>query len=522
MLFNSLGFLFIFLPIVLIGYQLAGYLGRRAVITWLAIMSLVFYAEWRREFLILLVGSILFNFACSRILAALKTRGDASNKVQGYVLFAGVSGNLLLLAYYKYLFPILNGLGRLEVVLHQFAGVLLPLGISFFTFTQIAYLIDLRQGAAEPQDFTDYVLFVTFFPHLIAGPLLHHSEIMPQFRENRAYRLRLDDLSVGFSWFVMGLFKKVYLADTIAPFADAAFAHPGELTALGAWSGVLAYTAQLYFDFSGYSDMAIGLARMLSIRFPLNFDSPYKAANIIDFWSRWHMTLTRYVTLYLYNPVSLWVNRRRLAKGKRVSRKGSATIEGFSSMVALPTLFSMFIIGVWHGAGFQFLLFGVFHGVYLTVNHGWRIWRGRNRKAGDHPVERTGANAWLVRTCCVLLTLFCVVIGQVLFRADSTTGAFQMMSSMTALHGLGLHGAHYELKIFARLVVLFAIIWLLPNTQQILARYNPADGVAALDSWLGRRMLWQPTIGWAVWIGGAFLLALIYMEDTSRFLYFQF
>jgi D-alanyl-lipoteichoic acid acyltransferase DltB (MBOAT superfamily) len=506
------------LPIVLLGYQLAGFAGRRAVIAWLAFMSLVFYAEWRRTFLILLIGSILFNYACSRVLVALRER----EKAKGYVLFVGVSGNLLLLGYYKYLFPFLNGLGRLEILHHQFAGVLLPLGISFFTFTQIAYLIDLRQGTAEKQSFVDYVLFVTFFPHLIAGPLLHHSEIMPQFREDRVYRLRKDDLAVGFSWFVMGLFKKVFLADTIAPFADTAFAHPSALTAVSAWCGVLAYTAQLYFDFSGYSDMAIGLARMLSIRFPMNFDSPYKSANIIDFWSRWHMTLTRYVTLYLYNPVSLWVNRRRLAKGKSVSRKGSATIAGFASMVAFPTLFSMFIIGVWHGAGFQFLLFGVFHGVYLTVNHGWRIWRGRNKKRGEHTAERTGFSKWTVHIAGVLLTMLCVVIGQVLFRADSTSGAFQMMASMAARHGFGAHSAGTELKLVARLIFLFAIIWLLPNTQQVLARYAPADGVRALDDWMGRRLQWRPNAGWAIVIGGAFLLALIYMEDTSRFLYFQF
>jgi D-alanyl-lipoteichoic acid acyltransferase DltB (MBOAT superfamily) len=517
LLFNSLGFLFIFLPVVLLGYQLAGLLGRRAVIAWLAFMSLVFYAEWRRAFLILLVGSILFNYACSRIIASLRD----TDRTKSYVLFAGVTGNLLLLGYYKYLFPFLNALGRLEILHFQFAGVLLPLGISFFTFTQIGYLIDLRQGAAEPQEFVDYVLFVTFFPHLIAGPLLHHSEIMPQFQQDRTYRLRRDDLAVGFTWFVMGLFKKVYIADTIAPFADTAFAHPGALTAIGAWSGVLAYTAQLYFDFSGYSDMAIGLARMLSIRFPLNFDSPYKAANIIDFWARWHMTLTRYVTLYLYNPISLWVNRRRIARGKKVSRKGSATIEGFVSMVAFPTLVSMFIIGVWHGAGFQFLLFGVFHGVYLTVNHGWRIWRGRNRKHGEPVIERTGPSAWLVHAGCVLLTLLCVVIGQVLFRANSTAGAFQMMASMAARHGVGLNGEGYA-KIFIRLAALFAIIWLMPNTQQVLAHFNPADGVTGLDSWLGRKLQWRPSAGWAIAIGAAFLLALVYMEDTSRFLYFQF
>jgi D-alanyl-lipoteichoic acid acyltransferase DltB (MBOAT superfamily) len=345
---------------------------------------------------------------------------------------------------------------------------------------------------------------------------------MPQFRENRVYRLRLDDLSVGFSWFVMGLFKKVFIADSMAPFADAAFAAPGSLSAVSAWAGVLSYTVQLYFDFSGYSDMAIGLARMLSIRFPLNFDSPYKAANIIDFWSRWHMTLTRYVTLYLYNPVSLWVNRRRLAKGKKVSRKGSATIEGFSSMVAFPTLFSMLIIGVWHGAGFQFLLFGLFHGVYLTVNHGWRIWRGRNKKAGIHVAARTGISAWMVQAGCVLLTLLCVVVGQVLFRADSTAGAMHMLASMGARRGIGIHDAGNQAKIFVRLAVLFAAIWILPNTQQILARYDPAQGVVALNSWLGRRLLWRPSAAWAIVIGVAFLLALTFMEDTSRFLYFQF
>ncbi len=513
MLFNSLGFLFIYLPLTLIGYQLAGLLGRRAVVVWLAFMSLVFYAEWRREFLLLLGGSILFNYACASLLNRYRTR----ERVGSSLLSAGISGNLLLLGYYKYLFPFLSELGRLTILHHQFAGVLLPLGISFFTFTQLAYLIDLRQGAAELQDFPSYVLFVTFFPHLIAGPILHHSEIMPQFQEERKYRLRADDLAVGFTWFVMGLFKKVFLADSIAPFADTAFANPRALGALSAWLGVLSYTMQLYFDFSGYSDMAIGLARMFSIRFPLNFDSPYKATNIIDFWSRWHITLTRYVTLYLYNPISLAVNRRRLARGKKVSRKGSATLEGFTSMVAFPTMISMAIIGIWHGAGLQFLLFGLVHGVYITINHAWRIFG--KKKTGP---EATGAALWARQSASVLLTLLCVVIGQVFFRANSTRGAFAMLASMGTAHGLGLNALSADVAVIGRLVLRFAIVWLLPNTQEILFRFQPAEGVREPHGWFGRHMLWRPSMGWAFAIAIAFMVALTWMENTARFLYFQF
>lgn len=512
MLFNSFGFLFVFLPITLVGYQLAGLIGRRAVVLWLGLISLVFYGVWRREFLCLLGGSIAFNFLCSRLI----TRWRDRERFASAAMFAGVCGNLLLLFYYKYLFPTLSGLDDLLRLHHTFAGVLLPLGISFFTFTQIAYLIDLRQGAAEPQDLPEYVLFVTFFPHLIAGPILHHSEIMPQFREQRRYRLRADDMSVGLSWFIMGLFKKVMIADTIAPFADATFATPHALGVLPAWIGVLSYTIQLYFDFSGYSDMAIGLARMLSIRFPLNFASPYKAANIIDFWARWHMTLTRYVTLYLYNPISLAVNRRRLAKGKKISRKGSATLEGFTSMVAFPTLVSMLIIGVWHGAGTQFLLFGLFHGVYITANHAWRIFRKKP------VVETSAARARLHHGASVLLTLLCVIFAQVLFRADSTHGAFVLFASMAGKGGLGAHALVALHKPMLLLPLLFAAVWLLPNTQQILARFGSDEGTHPQTGTFGRLLLWRPNLTWALTMTAALIMCLAFMEDTSRFLYFQF
>lgn len=514
MLFNSFEFLFVFLPVTLAGYQVAAMLGRRAVVMWLGLMSVIFYGVWRREFLWLLGVSIAFNFLCSRWIVRWREWEQRASAA----MWTGVCGNLLLLFFYKYLFPTLTGLGELLRLHHTFAGVLLPLGISFFTFTQIGYLIDLRQGAAEPQDLPEYLLFVTFFPHLIAGPILHHSEIMPQFREERRYGLRAADVSVGLSWFIMGLFKKVMIADTMAPFADATFAAPHALGILPAWTGVLSYTMQLYFDFSGYSDMAIGLARMMSIRFPMNFASPYKAANIIDFWSRWHITLTRYVTLYLYNPMSLWVNRRRIAKGKKVSRKGSATLEGFTSMVAFPTMTAMIIIGIWHGAGTQFLLFGLFHGVYLTVNHAWRIFR---RKPADAPTP----GRWLGHVnygASVLLTLFCVILGQVLFRANSTQDAFALFASMGGKGGLGAHALGSLHKAILLLPPLFAVVWLLPNTQQILSCFGSDAGTSSQPGLLGRWLLWRPGVAWAISMAAAFIVCMAFLEDTSRFLYFQF
>ncbi len=511
MLFNSLQFLFVFLPIALLGYNVAGRFGGRAVVAWLGLMSIVFYAVWRYEFVVLLLGSVLVNYAFSRMLVRFREQPG----MQKSLMFAGVGCNLLLLFYYKYLFPSLSGLHRLGILHHQFAGTLLPLGISFFTFTQIAYLIDLKEGAAEPQGFPEYLLFVTFFPHLIAGPILHHAEVMPQFRRSH-FRLNAEDMSVGLSYFVIGLSKKVILADTVAPVADIAFAHATSLTVVPAWLGVLSYMLQLYFDFSGYSDMAIGLARMFSIRFPLNFDSPYKAASIIDFWSRWHMTLTRYITLYLYNPISLWVNRRRLARGKSVSRRGASTVEGFAEMIAVPTMISMVLVGVWHGAGLQFLLFGTLHGIYITVNHVWRLMqKKRNGSASSHagPMQamRTAAS--------VALTLLCVLLAQVLFRADSTANAFSMFAAMFGLHGTALPAMSTILPSLVRLPIRFAIVWLMPNSQQILGL--EAAPAFAFGLW-NRTLLWRPSVSWAVALSIAFLMSLAWMEDTTRFLYFQF
>src|SRR6185312_11703256 len=253
MLFPSAEFVLVFLPIALLGFHLIGRFGRKPALAWLTIISIAFYAKWRLEFVPLLVGSITFNYLCGTLIA--KT-ADRPGK-QKLILVLGITGNLSLLMFYKYLFPMLAFLDEAGIIHHHWEMLLLPLGISFFTFTQIGYLIDLGQGQALPQGFLSYTMFVTFFPHLIAGPILHHKEIMPQITEERPYGLKAKDLDVGFSWFLLGLLKKLLIADQIAPLADAAFAHPQGLAFTAAWSGALAYALQLYFDFSGYSDMAV-------------------------------------------------------------------------------------------------------------------------------------------------------------------------------------------------------------------------------------------------------------------------
>jgi alginate O-acetyltransferase complex protein AlgI len=506
MLFNSPEFLFCYLPMVLLGYAILSKFGRTPVVAWLAFASLAFYAYWRFEFVFLLVGSIAVNFACSRLIWRLRER----SKSQMIVLTLGITANLATLAFFKYLFPLMHFVNDTLGLQAQFTNVVLPLGISFFTFTQIAYLIDLSQETAEPQDLLSYMLFVTFFPHLIAGPILHHREVMPQFAKGRDFHLKWPDVALGLSWFTLGLCKKVLLADRFSPYADAAFAQPSSLTMTGAWVGVLNYALQLYFDFSGYSDMAIGLARMFSIQFPFNFDSPYKATSIIDFWSRWHMTLTRYLTLYLYNPFAMWANRRRAALGKPNSRKALRTIGGFGSLVAFPTFTTMFLAGIWHGAGFQFIIFGLLHGFYLTVNHAWRIFRSESSL-----LSRVIA----VPTVAVGLTFVSVLLAQVFFRASSTSDAVHIVAALIGARGVGLEqlgkeSSHAFLFIFA-----LPVIWLFPNTQEILRQVST---VRANIFGSARLLVWRPNWVWAGCLGSLLIAVFWYMTDTSSFLYFQF
>jgi alginate O-acetyltransferase complex protein AlgI len=510
MLFNSFPFLFAFLPAVLVGFHLLGRFGKSAALSWLSAASLFFYGYWNKAIPVLLLGSIVLNFAAAQGIA----RASRPSWQRGF-LSLGVIGNVGLLCYYKYWFPVLNSLGSLTQPQHYFGNVILPLGISFFTLTQIAYLVDLQQGEATPLNLLDHLFFVSFFPHLIAGPIVHHRDFMPQVNHSSGFRLNSRDLAVGATWFIIGLFKKVAIADQIAASADFLFAAPQHQPAVRVWCGILSYAAQLYFDFSGYSDMAIGLARMFSLRFPLNFNSPYKAKNIIDFWQRWHMTLTNFLMLYIYNPLALAVNRRRLAAGLPIGRSAVRTPDGFLRIIAFPTLATMLVAGVWHGAGRQFLAFGLLHGIFICINHAWRIFSPK-RVTSWFPAGVRAVSS-------VALTFVAVLSAQVFFRADSSDDAFTVLGGAIGLHGFGaVPNTAATLWPWLALAVVFSFIWGLPNTQEILARYADGQPATAGKRGFAGLLQWQPSWSWSLLVGAAFFVSFVLLKTASRFLYFQF
>jgi len=519
LLFSSNVFIFLFLPAALAGYWLLTRFGRTALLTWLTLVSLFFYGYWNPAYLILLAGSLLMNFVVSFRIDAGRPETSRS-----HWLFIGIVANLALLMYYKYLFPTLNFFYAHGLLHRSFANVVLPLGISFFTFTQIAYLIDLRQGIAQRQGIVPYSVFVTFFPHLIAGPIIHPRELMPQFDKDRIHGLRADDMALGVTWFVMGLAKKVLIADRVAPLADVLYAHPANAGFATAWLGALAYAMQLYFDFSGYSDMALGLARMFSIKFPINFHSPYKTESIIDFWQHWHMTLTRYLNDYVYTPILRWVNQRRMEAGKKVTRKAAATPEGFLQIILFPTMTTFFIAGIWHGAGLQYLVFGLLHGFYLTVNHAWRLLTPRGS-----PLHRVVPAPFMI-----ILTFLCAVFANVFFRAADVHDALHVVATMSGIHGMGPGFAAFpylgdipsvsrfmaSLKsAAAALSICFFIVWALPNTQEILGQL-PDDQVRMPS--LLPRLAWRVSAAWSLGIAGLLCVTILLLDASTRFLYFQF
>ena len=504
MLFNSAIFLFLFLPITLVAYFILGATRPRAAAVWLVVSSAIFYANWNPAFLILLAASVAVNYSFSVLIGYFFERP----KLQSAILAVAVVINLLVLSYFKYLFPLLGWLASLGIHLpHSRDSVILPLGISFFTFTQLGYLIDMRAGTIKERGLVNYALFATFFPHLIAGPILHHREIMPQFARPETYRLNVDDFSAGLALFVIGLAKKRFVADSFAPMADGVFSLPQGIALPMAWLGALAYSLQIYFDFSGYSDMALGLARMFGVQFPINFNSPYKATSIIDFWQRWHMTLTHYLTAYLYNPAVLWVTRHRIARGLGASRKVVATPHGFATMIALPLFYTMGLAGIWHGAGLQFLVFGLLHGFYLTVNHAWRVFRP--------PVKPADATHWSSTVSSLLLTYCGVLVAQVFFRAASVDDALQVLGGMIGMHGVpidralmgSLHLAS-SAKWTGLIVLCFAGVWSMPNSNEILAR---CEAVAL-----------PPVISGAMYAALLFVIVLGSSGPPVQFLYFQF
>lgn len=536
MLFNSPEFLLQFLPIVFLGFVLL-YLARlqRFAIAWLTIASLVFYGWWSLSNLPLLIGSIVFNYSLGGVLMRRPNRT---------LLASGIIANVLLLGVFKYTGFFAQTIRDLSGADVPVPSIVLPLAISFFTFQQIAYLVVAYDGALADRRFLNYCLFVVFFPQLIAGPITQPREMLSQFSDFSRFRPRLDFFAIGMTVFLVGLFKKVVIADPFGTYATPVFetARVGDVQAFEAWGGALAYALQMYFDFSGYSDMAIGLGLIFGIALPLNFNSPYKARNVIEYWSRWHMTLTRFLTTHVYNPIVVSITRRRAARGLPLPKRGRMTTGTFAVLVAFPTLFTMLVSGIWHGAGWQYIVFGGLHGIFLVIAHGWRQWKIRR----GVPLEASGV---LRNAGAVLLTCFCAMIALVFFRADSVATGLNVLEGMAGLNGivfpqfvdlipggaeviqiLGLHMSQLELFdgwLALRIVAFLCVVWAFPNVYQWLRDYPTALGFDARPSWLEERLAfarWRPSPVSGMVVGACGIIAVLFLLSgaPSEFLYFQF
>jgi D-alanyl-lipoteichoic acid acyltransferase DltB (MBOAT superfamily) len=456
-LFNSHEFVFGFLPVALAGFWVLGALNRsHAALLWLLLASLFFYAFWRLADLWVLLASIALNYLFSRAIVRRRAHGK-NPKGQ---LIVGIALNLALLGYFKYSAFFVQNLDYLTPQNWTIQAIALPLGISFFTFQQIAFLIEAARGEFDEPDFLRYSSVVTFFPHLIAGPIINYQNVISQFKRPGAFRPDQRLIAFGVSIFVLGLAKKVLLADTVGGRADWTFdaALRGEqLSFMEAWIGALSYTLQLYFDFSGYSDMAIGLALLFGIRLPINFNSPYKAHNIVEFWRRWHITLSCFLRDYLYIP--LGGNRR-------------GPIRNLYNL-----MITMLLGGLWHGAGWTFICWGAIHGFYILIHRTWtalKRWMGFNA-----PPSLLGG---LIGRA---LTFGSVVIAWVFFRAASMDTALRVLGAMfpfdqiafsqqdwQTTFGSALGARQGRLILLETILPMLLVVFVAPNTQEWVG-YRP-------------------------------------------------
>jgi len=473
MLFNSYEFLLIFLPITFIVYFILNKLRLiQFAKIWLILTSLFFYSFWNIRYLPLIFISIIFNYCIGT------TLNDPDNiklKVnKKIVLIAGIAFNILLLGYYKYFDFFIKNINIVFSSHLDILKIVLPLGISFFTFTQIAYLVDAYKNTVKEADFINYTLFVTFFPHLIAGPIIHHKEMMPQFANLRSKILNNRNISLALLLISIGLFKKVLLADNLALFVHQGFDIRPHLSFLEAWFVSIAYTFQLYFDFSGYTDMALGIALLFNIQLPQNFNSPYKAVNIQDFWRRWHITLSRFLRDYIYIPLG-------------GNKKG--TLQTYNNLLT-----TFLIGGIWHGAAWTFVIWGALHGIATVLHRIWKTW-----------------NISINNNCSIVVTFLFVNFAWIFFRAHNFHDAQKVINGMIGLSGFIIPRTNKLLFKFPEdfqlnwllILVSIIVIFCLKNSNEIAKKFKPSVRYLILAVILG-------------------YIAILNMGKISEFLYFQF
>jgi D-alanyl-lipoteichoic acid acyltransferase DltB (MBOAT superfamily) len=486
MLFNSYIFIFLFLPITLLIYfGLNRWKWIRASILWLIFVSLVYYGWWNPKYVLLIVGSILFNYTIGAWLRRARETGRLKRKL---LLIVGIAGDLFLLGYFKYADFFISNFNSFSPSQVPLLHVALPVGISFFTFTQIAYLVDAHRGEAEEYTLSIYSLFVSFFPYLLAGPIIHHREMTTQYRQLGDKGLDYRNISAGLYLFFIGLFKKVVIADSLTGWVTNGFDHATTLTLIEAWVASLSYTLQLYFDFSGYTDMALGAAQMFGIRLPVNFNSPYRSLNIQEFWRRWHITLGRFVRDYIYIPLG----------GNRISEVRTL----------LNLMIAFFLVGLWHGAGWTFIFWGCLHGAALVIH---RLWRKTHLK--------------IPRFVAWLMTFNFVNGAWIFFRAKTFGDAVKVLRGMVGMNGtvlpeslaarlkglqhygvgfgqwLGNIGGNDKTIIIILIVLLASLVY--RNSNEMVARF-------------------KPNLLHLIFICTVAVTSILYLGRYSEFLYFRF
>jgi alginate O-acetyltransferase complex protein AlgI len=499
MLFNSHIFIFLFFPIVCLGFVLIRRYASKFTASWLLLASIVFYGWWSLHDLQLMIISISFNFVVatlmrSRFIEEVHSEYQYHRKI---LLIVGIIGNLLFLGYFKYLGFFESVFDHTITYSSSDSIKNLPLGISFYTFTQIAFLVDSYSKDADKENGITYPLFVSYFPHLLAGPILNHKDMLPQSKGIHRQKITSTMVAVGLCIFIIGLFKKTVIADSLAPIVDKAFAAiplDAAITAFSAWLGVLAYTMQIYFDFSGYSDMAFGVSMLLGIRIPINFLSPYQSASIVEFWRRWHISLSVFLREYLY--IKLGGNRQGAVRRY------------------INLMLTMLLGGLWHGAGWQFIIWGGLHGFYLIVCHLWQA-----------ITKKLVFKSWRVwKVVSAGITFFCVVFAWVFFRADNVPHALFILKGMTqhvtyeqTLSDICASERRLDLLL---LISSMMIAIFLPNTYEVFSKHLLPSCVQNTPP--PSRFEWLPSKKSAVFFGVMAFFSIVFITRESKFLYFQF
>jgi alginate O-acetyltransferase complex protein AlgI len=521
MLFNSFAFIFGFLPLTFVITYLLGRWRQVAAKAALTLFSLGFYAWWRPIHLPLLLGSIVFNYLVG---AAIQRAVAAGRTTRVNVILAfGLVVDLSFLGWFKYANFVADNANAVLHTSFALEHIALPLAISFFTFQKIAYLVDSARGDAFPMRPLDFALFAAFFPQLIAGPIVHYKEVVPQINGPLFGKLIWRNVMVGAVIFAIGLFKKTVIADTLSSYANPLFtdaAHGKGLDVTFSWLAAITFTLQVYFDFSGYSDMAIGLGRIFGVKLPLNFHSPLRARSMIEYWRRWHMTLQRFIVAYIYQPLSLPLSRFAAERGLR-------GWPSFALEIAIPIFITFVLVGLWHGAGWTFIVFGAMHGLYLCVNEAWNLrHKNRNRKRrkqGLAPLVEKKVETILYHA----MTLLAVGYSNVMFRAASVRDAMSIWRGSIGLNGA--YDANIDLQQGVELAVVIllgvAIVAFMPNTQQIMRRFTPAfnakewvDVAPAMLSWT-----WTPNWAGLLFAGATLFLGVMFIQrGQAIFLYFNF